>query len=50
MELIGGLLGETVGVFEFLRDFFGLLPTAVRILTYAAFGGVLYISMMKMVR
>lgn len=45
-----GLIGEVSGVFSFLRDFFGYLPVAIQILTYAAFGGVLYISILKMVK
>ena len=45
-----GLISETVGVFEFLRDFFSYLPVAIQLLIYAAFGGVLYISLMKMVK
>lgn len=45
-----GLIGEVSGVFSFLRDFFGCLPIAIQILTYAAFGGVLYISLMNMVK
>lgn len=45
-----GLISETTAVFAFLKDFFGCLPVAVQLLVYAAFGGVLYISMLKMVR
>ena len=44
-----GLIGECAAVFEFLRDFFFLLPTAIRILIYGAFGGVVYIAVMKLV-
>lgn len=45
-----GLIGETSAVFLFLHDFFGCLPVAVQLLVYASFGGVLYISLLKMVK
>lgn len=45
-----GLIGETKVVFEFLTHFFYCLPIAIQILVYAAFGGVLYIALLKMVR
>lgn len=45
-----GLIGETTAVFAFLKDFFGCLPIAVQLLIYAAFGGVLYITLLKMVK
>lgn len=44
-----GLISECAGVFEFLKEFFFLLPTAVRILVYGAFGGAIYIAVMKLV-
>lgn len=42
-----GLIGETTGVFEFLRDFFMLLPVAVRLLIIGSFGGILYIAVLR---
>lgn len=42
-----GLIQETAGVFSFLRDFFAALPVAVKILTYGAFGGILYIAFLR---
>ena len=45
-----GLIGETAVVFEFLTQFFYCLPKAIQLLVYAAFGGILYISLLKMVK
>ncbi len=42
-----GLIGETVSVFDFLRDLFGVLPVAVRLLVYGAFGGTVFICVVK---
>lgn len=42
-----GLMNETAAVFTFLRDFFAALPVAVKILTYSAFGGILYIAFLR---
>lgn len=41
------LIGEVAGVFSFLHDVWSALPVAVRLVTYAAFGGVVYITAMK---
>lgn len=45
-----GLIGEVSGVFDFLRELYFLLPTAVRLLIMSAFGGVLYIAVLKSIR
>ncbi len=42
-----GLIAETAGVFGFLRDVFTMLPVAVKLLVYGAFGGVVYISIVR---
>ena len=42
-----GLIGETAGVFTFLRDFFALLPVAIRLLIIGSFGGIVYIAVLK---
>lgn len=42
-----GLIGETAGVFSFLRDLYGFLPVAVRLLILTAFGGVVLIAIMR---
>ena len=42
-----GLIGETADVFSFLRDVFDCFPVAVKLLIYGAFGGVIYLSVMK---
>lgn len=42
-----GLIGETVGVFDFLHDLFFTLPVAVRLLIGGAFGGMVYIAVMN---
>lgn len=42
-----GLIGETAGVFDFLRSFFDALPVAIRLLVSGAFGGMIYIAIMR---
>lgn len=41
------LISEVSGVFAFLRDVWSAIPVAIQILIYAAFGGVVYISIMR---
>lgn len=45
-----GLIGEVSGVFEFIRQVFYLLPTAVRSLAISAFGGMIFIAVLKSIR
>lgn len=45
-----GLIGEVSGVFDFLRELFFLLPTAIRLLVMSAFGGVIYIAVLRSIR
>lgn len=45
-----GLIGETAGVFSFLRQVFSALPVAVKLLVYAAFGGMIYLAVLKSIR
>lgn len=42
-----GLIGETAGVFAFLRDMFDCIPTAIRILVLTTFSYTIYIAIMK---
>ena len=42
-----GLIGATSGVFSFLRDLYGFLPVAVRLLILTSFGGVVLIAVMR---
>lgn len=42
-----GLIGEVGGVFEFLRGVFDALPVAVQILISGAFGGIVYIAVLR---
>lgn len=42
-----GLISECSAVFAFLRDFFSCLPNAIQILVYAAFGGAVYICLLR---
>lgn len=45
-----GLIAETVGVFAFLQGVYAALPVAVKILIYGAFGGMIYIAVMRSFR
>lgn len=45
-----GLIGETASVFDFLREVFSVLPVAIRLLVYAAFGGMVFIAIAKSIR
>lgn len=45
-----GLIGETAGVFVFLHQVFDVLPIAVKLLVYGAFGGVAFIALLKGIR
>lgn len=45
-----GLVAECAGVFEFLGNCFSALPTAFKLLTYAAFGGTVFIAVARSVR
>ena len=42
-----GLISETVGVFEFLRSVYSAFPVAIRLLVVGAFGGVVFICVMR---
>lgn len=42
-----GLIAETAGVFDFLRGFFDALPVAIRLLVSSAFGGMVYIAILR---
>lgn len=42
-----GLMAEVTGVFSFLHESFLVLPTAIRLLVLAAFGGTVYIAVMN---
>ena len=42
-----GLIAEISGVFDFLRNVFDCLPIAVKLLVYAAFGGVIYLGIIR---
>jgi len=42
-----GLIHETTEVFAFLRSVFELLPVAIRLLVYGAFGGVVFIAVVR---
>ena len=41
------LLTEVTGVFSFLGQTYSCLPVAIRLLILSAFGGVVYISVLK---
>ena len=45
-----GLIGETAGVFMFLHQCFDILPISVKLLVYGAFGGVVFIGVLKGLR
>lgn len=45
-----GLIADCAGVFAFLREVFVALPTAIQLLINAAFGGMLYIAVLKSIR
>lgn len=45
-----GLIGETAGVFLFLHEVFVALPIAVHLLIYGAFGGVVFIAVLRGIR
>ncbi len=45
-----GLIGETASVFDFLSDLFDALPVAIKLLTYGAFGGVVFFAVLKGIR
>ena len=42
-----GLIGETVGVFNFLRVLYDFLPVAVKLLIVGSFGGVVFIAVLR---
>lgn len=42
-----GLIAQVSGVFSFLRNVFDSLPTAVRLLIYCSFGGMLFIVLFR---
>lgn len=45
-----GLIGKTAGVFAYLHQIFDVLPIAVKLLVYGAFGGVVFIAILKGIR
>lgn len=45
-----GLIGEVAGVFDFLRGVYDAFPIAVKLLVTSAFGGVVYIAVLKSVK
>lgn len=45
-----GLIGETAGVFEFLRNLYNFLPVAVKLLIVGAFGGTMFIAVLRSVK
>ena len=45
-----GLIAETAAVFEFLEEVYACFPVAVRLLILGAFGGVIYIAVIKSIR
>jgi hypothetical protein len=42
-----GLIGETVGVFEFLGSVYASFPVAIKLLVTGAFGGVVFIAVAR---
>lgn len=42
-----GLIGETAGVFAFLRGLYDFLPVAVKFLIVGSFGGVVFIAILR---
>lgn len=42
-----GLIGETAGVFEFLRGVYDALPFAIQLLVNGTFGGIVYIAILR---
>lgn len=42
-----GLIAGTHDVFTFLSDFYSFLPLAIRILIDVAFGGILFLAVLK---
>lgn len=42
-----GLISETAEVFDFLRNVFDLLPTAIKLLIYLSFGGLIYLALLR---
>ena len=45
-----GLIAETAAVFDFLQGVHDALPVAVRLLIGGAFGGMIYIGVLKSFR
>lgn len=42
-----GLIGETAGVFAFLRGLYDFLPVAVKLLIVGSFGGMVFIAILR---
>lgn len=42
-----GLIGETAGVFDFIRAVYSAFPVAIKLLIIGAFGGVVFICVMR---
>lgn len=45
-----GLVAECAGVFEFLGQCFDAMPNAVKMLAVAAFGGMVFIAVIKSIQ
>lgn len=45
-----GLISEVSAVFDFIRGVYDCFPTAVKLLVTSAFGGMLYIAVLKSIR
>lgn len=45
-----GLIGETAGVFSFIRSVYDAFPVAIKLLVMGAFGGVVFIAILRGVR
>lgn len=45
-----GLIGETVAVYNFIRSVYDALPVAIKLLILGAFGGVVFIAILRSVR
>ena len=45
-----GLIGAVSPVFDFLRDFWSLLPVAIRLVITTAFSSVVFIAVLRGIR
>ena len=44
---LSDLVNECESVFHYLRDVWSAMPVALQILVYAAFGGIIFISVLR---